>query len=378
MNTGKAAALLAAATVATATIGAHSVRADVTWEHIGTLQTSLSAKQPLMQVKMYNSWAPQRHRLLLNYAFLPSAVAAAEVMRNNAPQMPLLAPMPSSNSIKSFGSLGFVQRLDDDRVLAYESQSKTFVSEPRLALMKRLRFNPWKKLAPELANEAPPQLSDEQRTRLKAEIGALTSPLRKRFTKTYFRALPETKTFFGLVGNGYRLTQLLNVGGMSRNQSWMRVTTEWWIAPETSSDADISGFNAQMQRDYKTLGGATNSMWLNEMFALSQIPSDPILRAAWNSFRVPADAPEGAFRGTPLLLISKITLPPLQRAEMGDMLFTLRLSARSNNALADSVFDAPKAYTKTDIQPALKKLDPVLDGSAWVSLMDYALKNPGM
>ncbi len=380
MSTRKVTALLvlAAALVGANALSINAARADVTWEHIGTLQTSMNPKKPLLQVKMYNTWTAQRHRLLLNYAVAPSIAGRAGEMRDSLPSMPsipALAAMPSDGSVKPFGSIGFVQRLDDDRVIAYESQSQRFISEPRLALMKRLRFNPWKKLAPELANEAPPSLTDEQRTRLKAESGAILAPIRSRMAKTFFRALPGQKNFFGLIGNGYRLTQLLNVGGMHKNQSWIRVSTEWWIAPEDASDADINTFQAQTKKDRADLGGLTNSMWLNEYIALAAIPSDPILRAAWNSLQIPADAPAGAFRGTPLLVMTNITLPPLQRARFGDVLFTMRLSQRNTDPLANTVFDVPQGYKSYDIQPALKKLDPVLDGSAWISLWDYAFKN---
>lgn len=373
--------------VAAAALGAKTARADVTWEHIGTLQSSFKPAQPLMQVKMYNTWTTQRHRLLLNYAFAPSVAKRAGQMERGMPSMPKI-PMLQSQKLQSlmpsdvappklFGSVGFIQRLDDDRVLAYESQTKMMVSEKRLALMQRLRFNPWKKLAPELANEAAPQLTNEQRTRLQAELGALTSPIRKRISKVYFRQLPGTRTYGTQIGNGYRLTQLVNAGGIKKNQSWMRIVTEWWIAPESANDADITAFHAQTQRDRKALGGVTNSMWINEYIALSAIPTDPILRAAWSSLQIPADAPAGAFRGTPLLLTSKITLPPLQRAQMGDILFTLRLAKRNEDTLANTVFEAPKGYKTQDIQPALKKLDPILDGSAWISLWDYAFKNMG-
>ena len=363
---------------AAATLSAKAASADTTWEHIGTVQTSMMPQKPLMRIKMYNTWTPQRHRLLLNYAFSPSV---AETMGRGTMgrRMPMLTSLMPADVAepRSFGSIGFVQRMDDDRVLAYESQTRMMISEPRMALMKRLRFNPWKKLAPELANEAPPELTNEQRTRLKAEIGAVTAPIRKRMAKIYFRALPGTRTYGTLIGKGYRLTQLLNVGGMRKNQSWMRVTTEWWIAPQDGSDTDIASFQAQMQRDRKALGGLTNSMWLNEYIVLSAIPSDPTLRAAWSSLQLPADAPEGAFRGTPLLVTSKVTLPPLQRAQMGDILLTLRLASRNQDTLANSVFQAPSGYKKFDIQPGLKKLDPILDGSAWISLWDSIYKKAG-
>lgn len=364
---------------AAATASARTAHADVMWEHIGTLQTSATTK-PLFRIKMYNTWTPQRHRLLLNYSFSPSLASRAGTMERRMPGFPTmpmlrsLAPLGANSRVNNYGSIGFVQRLDDDRVLAYESQSRLMISEPRKALMQRLRFNPWKKLAPELANENAPALSDAQRTRLKAEIGALTAPIRKRVAKTYFRALPGYKTFGSLIGRGYRLTQLVNAGGMRRNAMWVRTTTEWWIAPESESDSSIRSFQTQTKNERREMGGLTNSMWLNEYIALAAIPSDPILRAAYNTFRIPSDAPEAAFVGTPLLVTAKVTLPPLQRAQMGDILFTLRLASRNTDALTNTVFDAPNGYKAYNIQPALKKLDPILDGSAWISLWDSIYK----
>lgn len=362
-----------------AAASARTAQADVMWEHIGTLQTSARSK-PLLRIKMYNTWTPQRHRLLLNYAFSPSLAGRAGMMNRgmNFPPVPMLqslTPKTASSGIRNYGSVGFVQRLDDDRLLAYESQSRTLISEPRMALKKRLRFNPWKKLAPELSNQNAPALSEEQRTRLKAEIGALTAPIRKSFAKTYFRALPGYKTYGSLIGRGYRLTQLVNVGGVRRNAMWVRTTTEWWIAPQSESDNAISSFETQTRNERREMGGLTNSMWLNEYIALAAIPSDPILRAAYNTFRIPEGAPEGAFAGTPLTITTKVTLPPLQRARFGDVLFTLRLASRSTDALANTVFNAPGGYKTYDIQPALKKLDPILDGSAWISLWDKVLKD---
>ena len=145
---------VAAATFGAATFGARAARADVTWEHVGTLQSSMFPKKPFLKVKMYNTWTAQRHRLLLNYAFAPSLFDTAGAMSGRMPSMPMLkmttrdaAEFPDFKP-QTFGSLGFVQRLDDDRVLAYESQSRTLISEERLSLLKRLRFKSVEKACP--------------------------------------------------------------------------------------------------------------------------------------------------------------------------------------------------------------------------------------
>ena len=335
-----------------ATTLSHSARADLLWEHTASFRTSLSPKS-LAQVKMYNTWTPTRHRLLLKYSASPQSTRG-------------MGGVPFSTS----GQLGVVQRLDDDRVLAYESQTKQFISQPRLKLLQRLRLNPWKTLAPKLANQNPPELSPEQRERLVDEVGALTQPFYRNIIKTYFRELPQTRTFNGVEGRGYRLTQLINEGGSKKNQSWMRVTVEYYLSSQLAGDSAAEQFNAQVKEDRRRIGPWTNSMWLNEMIALSQIPTDPNLRRAYALLQVPANAPAGAFVGTPLYLSARVTPPALQRAQTGDFLMELKLTQRATTPLSNTVFDAPTGYKSYDIEPALKQIDPIMDGRAWKKAMD--------
>jgi hypothetical protein len=146
------------AAIAVLGLSTAAARADVTWEHTGTVRIS-NAKAPLGQIKLYNTWTPQRHRVLLKYAVSPK-VASLPMRSMDMFPVSTLAPAPRGNSgFKNFGSIGFVQRLDDDRVLAYDSQTRHYISEPRRALLQRLRFDPWKKLAPELSAQAPPTLT---------------------------------------------------------------------------------------------------------------------------------------------------------------------------------------------------------------------------
>lgn len=353
MSIRKSAALLG--TVFVATTLAHSARADLLWEHTATFRTSRSPKS-LAQVKMYNTWTPTRHRLLLKYTASPEAARE-------------MGGVPFSES----GQLGIVQRLDDDRVLAYDSQTKQFISHPRLNLLQRLRFNPWKSLAPKLANQNPPELTSEQRKRLVDEVGALSEPFRRNLVKTYFRALPQLRTFNGIEGRGYRLTQLINSGGSKKNQSWVRVSVEYYLSSQLAGDSAAEQFNAQVREGRRRIGPWTNSMWLNEMFALSQIPTDPNLRRAYALLQVPANAPAGAFVGTPLFLSMRVTPPALQRAQTGDILMELKLTQRTTTDLLPTVFDAPSGYKRYDIEPALKQIDPVMDGRAWEKSIDAAM-----
>ncbi len=337
-----------------ATSWSQSAHADLLWEHTATVRTSKSPKS-LAQVKMYNTWTPTRHRLLLKYtASLHQKTSGV--------------PLPTS------GQLGFVQRLDDDRVLAYDSQTKQFISHPRLNLLQRLRFNPWKSLAPKLANQSPPELTPEQRERLVDEAAAITEPFRRKLVKTYFRELPQTRTFNGVEGRGFRLTQLINEGGSKKNQSWMRVSMEYYMSSQIAGDSAAEQFNAQVKEDRRRIGPWTNSMWLNEMIALSQIPTDPNLRRAYALLQVPANAPAGAFVGTPLYLSARVTPPALQRAQTGDILMELKLTQRTTTPLSNTIFDAPSGYKRYDIEPALKQLDPVMDGREWKKTIETLMK----
>ena len=150
----------------------------------------------------------------------------------------------------------------------------------------------------------------------------------------------------------------------------MRVSVEYYLSSQLAGDSAAEQFNAQAQEVRRGIGPWTNSMWLNEMIALSQIPTDPNLRRAYALLQVPANAPAGAFVGTPLYLSSRVTLPALQRAQTGDFLFELKLTQRTTTDLPATIVDAPGGYKRYDIEPALKQLDPIMDGRAWKKSID--------
>src|SRR4028119_733015 len=101
-------------------------RADVGWEHTATVRVS-TMKQPIVNLKIYNHWTPQRHRLLLKYAVnalpgsmkRPIGINAFSALSPStlSPVADYPALLPSS---RNAGGAALIQRLDDDRIVAYE------------------------------------------------------------------------------------------------------------------------------------------------------------------------------------------------------------------------------------------------------------------
>lgn len=379
---------------------AHGARADLSWEHTGTVRVS-TMKQPVFKFKMYNSWTANRYRVLLKYSVHGPAADMMQMMKPDAMETfaPLsaltprgLVPMktspvllaqasknkedapPSLDKVTNFGGLALIRRTDDDRFIAYDSQTNRFIDEPARALLQRLRFNPWKALAPELARQAPPSFTDEQRARLVAEIRALTAPIRRRMMKVYFRRLATQRTFNGIPGHGYRLTQLNNLGGIRRGQQWVRTSIEWWLSDTQPGDEVVSQFREALHTQRQGLETPTASMWINEYFALAGYTGDETWREALETFKPRSSDAPGAFGPTPLQMSVSVALPPLQRAAIGDIRFDLALTRRSTDTLPNSVFTAPNSYTRWKPEPYLKKLDPYLNGSALKSFYDKILK----
>jgi hypothetical protein len=400
---------------------ADAARADLSWEHTGTLRVS-KQKQPMLRFKMYNNWTPQRHRLLFNYSV--HNLAGLSTLSDQIPMSSTYSTSPFSASplgalsatplsgaplafgkapgvltaitsalrpqikggVKNFGGLGFVQRIDDDRLVAYESQSRRFVSEPRRALFQRLRFDPWKALKPELSREAPPTFTPQQRERLMQEVYSVFEPLQRRMQRVYFRPLTEQRTFQGLPGRGYRLTQATNVGGMGKGQQqWVRMAFEWWVADMSEADDAVQQFSAAARENLRGIAWPTTSMWINEAISLSRYPGDPQMRRAMQTFQrvaatsVNSTTDTGAMSTapeltvTPLYMAATISLPPAQRAQYGDVRLEIYLTQRSTEALPETVFAQPGAYSELKLEPFLKQVDPILDGTAIKSLWDSVL-----
>lgn len=223
----------------------------LSWEHTLTTRSSKS-KHALAKVKIYNNWASGKHRLLVkfNLAGLGGSNDMFAKYYGEPFAMPNFDPERAVKKLSYHnGALGLVQDLGADKIVGYSSDAGEhgeYFSENRKALMKRLRLDPWKKVAPELSEAEVPKLTTEQRERLGKEVRILTKPMLKNVLKTYFRELPKSRIFTvgaeKVEARGYRLTMLVNAGGYYGEEQWMRVATEWWLAAPTPGDAVAINF----------------------------------------------------------------------------------------------------------------------------------------
>ncbi|HEX8833121.1 MAG TPA: hypothetical protein VF719_02915 [Abditibacteriaceae bacterium] len=328
--------------------------ADVSWEHSGSITVS-TMKQPVARLKMYTNYAPDRARMLMYYAapMVPATPVPAEAFQGS-----WVPPELRPKKITGYGSFGLVQRMDDDRLIAYESQTGAYMNESRSLVMRKMTVDPWKKIAPELSQSPTPELSEAQRARLGAEVRAGLSPIMKRFSKSYFRQLDEKRTIQGLDGTGYRLTQLINIGGIKKSQQqWMKMSFEWWMAGEQPGDEIIKSLQEKVGKELVAINWPSTSMWRNEfsyilLYSLPEAYSQALKTVAPGpSFSQPS------FGGTPLSFEATVTPPPLQRAMMGDVKMTMLLTKRDNEALPARVFEAPEKYKRLNMAPYFKKLD---------------------
>lgn len=333
-----------------------AARADVLWEHAITVSVP-GTKGPVARVKMYNAWTETRHRTLFKYALSGAGVSMPDPTEVFSTFAPRQVPVATQSN---FGSLAYITRLDDDRILAYESASKQYIAEPRRALLMKARFDPFVKLAPELSNTAPPTLSLEQRRRYGSEIRAITKPYLDKALKVYFRPLSETRDFAGITGRGYRLTALVNAGApTSSGAQWARVSIEWYVASNLEGDQTISTFQAASLESIRDIAYPTTSMWINELYpVLYQTLPKPLLEAVETLVAFQGSGRDG-FVGTPLHLTMTVTEPPLARALSGkDSGFNLEVALlnREMRELPATVYGEPTGYKRLPLDPYFKKM----------------------
>jgi hypothetical protein len=360
----------------------------LSWEHALTTRSSKS-RHALAKAKIYNNWTNGKHRLLVKYnlAGLGGSDDLFARYYGASFSMPSFDPSRAARKLAYHnGALGIVQNLEADKLIAYSSDAGEhgeYFSENRKALMKRLRFDPWKKIAPELSKDEVPRLTPAQRTRLGREVRALMRPMLKDVMKTYFRALPRARVFGvgteKIEARGYRLTMLLNAGGYYEDEQWMRVSTEWWLAAPTPGDAVAVKFFGQALADYRELGGPTTSMWMNESLPVmwSSMPQE--FHLALNTVLPDAlaalDGSTPGFKmgGTPVYAAATVLekKPKMKKCpDCGQMhvpipgQFTsdslrveMKLQERHHRTLAPRVFDAPAEYDKESLEPVLKQWD---------------------
>ncbi len=396
-------------------------RADLTWEHRLSVRLGSSEKaKPIASVTLRTQWqgtsedpnVAARMRLLLRASAkdfdklppLPFGLPGgrspgeepvypwADAWANNVlpggslslrallPEAPLLAlagrQVSQAASAQAAGArakrkpaepveAALVTDLASDRFVAYLSSQRTSLGGPLRPTLKRVRFDPWKKLAPALSQQAPEELTRSQRARLGAEVRSVYRPFLKNELKLYFRALDQTRTINGQQARGYRLAMLVNTGGSGGSSGsppeWAQVRAEMWLAPEQEGDALIRSFNRQSRDMRKALGGDSASMWLNELYpVLWQMMPQEILQAA-ETIAPPEGAPNEFFGGTPVLVHLTFTPPPVQRMAIGETRIDLSLVSRSTQAIAPAAFEVPAGYKAEPLEPLLKKYEKSID-----------------
>lgn len=325
--------VLAASALMLALSGAPA-RADVTWNHVGSVKLGNS---PLVSFSLQNQWSGEKHRAFLS-------VDATKAMKTMAP----------SNSQLVRGDVQIIERLDDDHLILSSSASKNYIDEPYKSLKGRLRLNFWEALGSNLSADNIPELTPEQRRRFGQEIRALWSPFTKSISRTYFRPIPETRTIGGLSSRGYRYTSMFNASLEKNSPQWVRVTAEWWLADGQAGDEEIRAFTQSANQIKTEGGGATASMWANEYAPILWQAAPEEAHQALASLIGETNSPNYGFKGTPVQFYLTITPPPSAQMSMGgDIRFALELKNRSTSGVSPAVFEAPGGSQRIEIEPFL-------------------------
>lgn len=314
-------------------LGAHSARADVSWEHSGRIAVGTT---PLATFNLKNEWSGQKHRARFFFDATGLALFGA----------------PAD---KAKGTLNLIERLDDDKIVIAPEMvgvPAQYVEEPYSTLKSRLQINFWEGLDDRLASEPIPSLTPEQRRRLGREIRAAVSPLARRFSRQYFRVLPQKRTIMGLESTGYRYSSLLIIPEKGRPSQNIRTTVEFWLAAPQDSDAEIQGFTTAANNLKK--GPPSSSMWLNEYFPIIFETMPDELQQTIESLVGDKDAPNFGYRGTPTQFFVTVTLPVEAQMMGGDIRFIAELKKRSTEPVDASVFQTPTVGKRVEIEPFLK------------------------
>ena len=309
-----------------------AARADVSWQHTGSISAN---GQTLLTFQFNNSWSGANHRALLKYDATPMADTAA------------MMGGPSMGDTMAKGSVNFIERLDDDRLILAVPTANTYIDEPYSTLRERTRMNIWEGLNPALGKGEIPELTDVQRDRLGAELRAVLSPFSRRLTRTYFRPLPGRRVISGLNCNGYRYTMLFNTTAKPGGNNWTKITAEWYFADTLPGDDEIVSFTQRANKVKSDGGPPTQSMWLNEYFPVLWQAAPPELHRAIETVTGAPDSANYGFGGTPVALNVTGNIPPVSaRAKATTFRFALNLKSRDQTAVAPAVFagaDRPQA-----------------------------------
>lgn len=314
--------------------------ADVTWEHTAKV---IYGNKPVVSFKLRNDWSGDNHRARL--FFDVTATGTGDQGR---------------------GTVDVIERLGDDRlVFALRNATNTgveqYVDEPYSTLQNRFRLNFFEALDPAFAAKAEPvpSLTDEQRRRLGQELRAYLKPVQDAYSRTYFRALPDTRTINGLECRGYRYTSMsrtpgYNYGQGSRGDQWARMAAEFWIASNQPGDEEIASFTTRAN-DLKS-GPPSVSMWINEVFPiLAEAMPDEAQNAMAALIGRKGQANYG-FRGTPVQFALTVTPPKSAMMDTGAIRFQADLTRRSNDPIPARAFASPTSGTQVKVEPFLQMM----------------------
>jgi len=341
-----------------------TARADVTWEHTGTLTMGDDKPQTLATFDSKISFTPQRCRQEVSYdASGVTGLFGLPGMPIGGPKvMKAMAGGPPIPVDPSKGSSITIKRLDDDRLIMVQPALKQYYDEPLKEFTGKVRINFWKDLGLDdtLGTDDIPSLTTEQRVRLGAELRAVASPIVKKGTLIFYRALPDTRVISGLTCHGFRLTLKVNTGAASGTSDWATVVTEWWIADEQPGDEDIHAFTKASIDVAKQAGPPTASMWANELPWVLYYALPKEFQQSVETFTGPVDSPDYGFVGTPAGFYVTITPPADQAAMIGSIKLTVELKSRSTDPIPPAQFDPPDGYSKESFDPILAMIDNLI------------------
>ncbi len=308
--------------------------ADVAWNHVGSIKIG---KTPLVSFTMQNQWSGADHRVAFS-----------------ADASKMVGAIAPSNTKPARGEVQIIERLDADRLIISSPGNKNYLDEPYQSLKGRLRLNFWEALGSNLNPDTIPELTPVQRQRLGQELRAVLTPFTKKLTRTYFRALPNRRVINGISSRGYRFTSAVNLSGQKKRPEWTRVAAEWWLADGLAGDEEIRTFTQNANRIKGEGGPRTASMWVNEYApVLWQAAPEEAHRALDSLIGAPA-SPNYGFRGTPVQFFVTISAPPAMAMGMGgDVKLALELKDRNTNGVAPTIFEAPSAGQRIEIEPFL-------------------------
>ncbi len=313
---------------------APAARADVAWNHVGSVKIG---NTPLVSFSMQNQWSGTNHRT----AFNVDATPVAKVL--GAP-----------SNVPARGGLQIIERLDADRLIISSPQTPSYIDEPYKSLKSRLRLNFWEALGSNLSADNIPQLTTEQRQRLGQEIRAVLTPFTKNISRTYFRAIPGTRTIGGLESRGYRYTSMVNVSTVKARPEWVRFAAEWWLAEGLAGDEEIRSFTQSANNIKNDAGPTTASMWANEYGPVMWEAAPEEAHQALASLLGAPESSNYGFQGTPVQFFATISGPPaMQMAMGGDIKIALELKNRHTNPTEATVFEAPTGGQRVEIEPFL-------------------------